>query len=555
MSDTCNQTPETTTPETPMQFDFSQVFYHKLCNAPASALNNLDLPNGTDLEAIIEAIDFKLNQGLTYNYNTASLDCLKGRYVIQNHSQFVDAMNQESCRLNTAFQSITNVLQALSSYNTELMSLKQIGVVNNCGMNFDYNSNIKTVLQTFINDYCGFKSGLVIPDSPAITALNNSTIAWSLSGILNHKLSAAVKLSSDSGNAIEVRPDGLYANFSTAPVAPQTLSWNFNTNTLSISGGNSVVIGFPGAQQLSLTGSVLNLSGGGGSVNLAPLIAPAITQTPLSASASNQGIQVGTSGLNSHTLSVGLKLSAIANNIAQIAADGLYVAPFTVSNGLTKTVNNVKLGGNLDQDTVINLVNHPLQFLSETTKPSYQFSDDGFKIFDVLQPNTNTVITTNTSLDSVVFQFDMMGTKYNYMTVNTWNGTSLYAPRLFMGIATAPNTNLGSRYNIQSSMGYRYHKSTAATFTITEDVNVYIYLGQATPANQNLTLPNPALSTGYNGVENAWILHIKNFSKDAPDTITTNYPIYTDDVTSSSTIAASQSFIIAAIEGKWVKIN
>lgn len=546
-----NEIPQTT--ETPLQLDFTQVFYHKECNAGPSQLTNLGLANGVDLETFAEAVDAKFGEGNGFNYNAASLDCLKERYIVTNQGQFVSAMDQEVCRLNTAFQSLATMNQTLTGFAQQLTALNQIGVVNNCGMNFDYNTPLKTVLQEFINAFCEFKDNLVIPQSPAISAITNSTIAWSLSGTLNHNLQAAVRVSGDNGNAISIRPDGIYANFSTAPVAPQTLAWNFNTNTLSISNGNSVVINFPGAQQLSLSGAVLNLSGGGGSVNLAPLIAPAFTQTSLSASASNQGIQIGTSGTANHTLSVGLKLSANPNNKASIVADGLLIEWPGVFNGLSYVGSDIKIGGDLDNNTEIVLDGNAFTFRGANGDTSFEFSQNGLKLFDTASLFNNTYIKVDTG--STMFQSNVLGTPYNYMVLNTYDGATLSPGRLFLGVATAPSTGLGSRTNIESSFGMRYRTSVAATDTITENDSVYVYLGQATPGAQTLTLPNPALSVGLNGGSTAWILHIKNFSKNAANTITTSVAIYTDDTTTVTSIPAGQSFIIAAINGKWVKIN
>ena len=83
-------------------------------------------------------------------------------------------------------------------------------------------------------------------------------------------------------------------------------------------------------------------------------------ETPLVATDSTT-VDFTTSGTSGHNLTAVVKLDSVTGGNSLVAnANGLYVpaiptlpTPFTFDNGLTKTVNNVQLGGALVQDTTI----------------------------------------------------------------------------------------------------------------------------------------------------------------------------------------------------------
>ena len=83
---------------TTIQIDDSQVFYHK-GNGELSALTNLGLSNGSTLELALETIDVAV--GPLTSVLSTSLAYLRTKYVINNLTQFLVAVNTELNSLNT----------------------------------------------------------------------------------------------------------------------------------------------------------------------------------------------------------------------------------------------------------------------------------------------------------------------------------------------------------------------------------------------------------------------------------------------------------------------
>ncbi len=542
------------------QFDATQIFYHKECDAENSNLTTLGLNNGISLELFMESVDAALNESNAFNFTAVALDCLKERYTINNMSNFVNAMNSESCRLNSVYQSIADQNTAIgnlaNSYNTILSPGFTSG---NCNLGFTPSTALIPAIQGFINHYCSFISTLQIPVSPAILGINNSTIQWSNHGLLNHNLVANVRISNDDDNVIEARADGLYATIPGVGPVWQTLAWNAGTSKLSISNGNEVIINFPGAQVLGLTGNIVSLTGGGGSIDLTSIIAPAFTETVLAVTTVNAALSFTQSGTSQHTLALKIEKDAVTgsnNNILQITASGLYVPPSTVSNGLTAaSATAFKLGGALTENTELTLSTYFLYLKADADKTSLKYSNtNGFELFQ----HGSSLIGNQIKIESDVLRFKSKQTSshIDYLKVDSWDGSAYKIPKLWIGVADSnDDAGNGSRNNFESSIGFRYHLSTAATYALTENHVMYLYKGQTVAANQNLTLPNPTTSVGFGSNSTAWVFCIKNFSSDPADIITTNYGIYTDESTNSTNIAPGTSMVIAAIDGKWVKIN
>jgi hypothetical protein len=159
----------------PIELDFSCVFYHK-DNTKVNQLDEIKLPNGTNLEIIIEVIDERLKQT---KFTTSALNYLSQNYTIKNLQQFAQAVDSEFASVDSRINTLT-----LNS---------------------------------------------ITP----ITANNSNSILLTASGTQNHTLVANVKVSSTAGNSLSILTDGLY-------VTPQTLNVDYAAKTLSISNGNSV---------------------------------------------------------------------------------------------------------------------------------------------------------------------------------------------------------------------------------------------------------------------------------------------------------------------------
>lgn len=540
-----------------VQLDASQIFYHFACPSGESLLTTLDLSNGVNLEQFMESVDEKLNQTVAFNYSAYQMDCLKKRYTVLNISNFIDAMDGESCRLDSAFQLIQDNTKDIATLNGNILDILNPKLVNNCNIPFTANTPLAPAIQAFVTHYCNFVNTLVIPESPSIVGLNNSTIAWSLAGVKNHNLTASVKVSTDADNAIEIHTDGLYAALPSTPASYQTLNWDAMSSTLSISNGNSQIINFPGAQVLSNpSGSILSLSGGGGSIDIATMISLSFTETVLAVSSINAALSIGQSGTSQHTLALGLVLdSTTAGNIGVINSYGLYIPKTSGKNGLNNISNTeIGLGGTLLTDTEIILATKQLKITDSDV--SSDFVNNGFNVYK----NAGSLQKHTLTIESDLIKFKSgntaNSTAYDYLNLKSFNGSSVVLPRLFIGVANnTSDFGNGSRFNVDSSMGIAYVSSTAATFTLNENHLMYIYKGQSTPAAQDLTLPDPSTSTGLGSGKTAWVLCIKNFSDNVADVINTNYDIYLDETNLLGPIANGTTVLIAAVDGKWIKIN
>jgi hypothetical protein len=142
----------------------------------ASGLINLNLPNGSTLELILNTIDSQLG---SVNVIPWSLPTLRAIYTITSLQQFGQAVDT------------------------------QIGLIN--------------------ASITALEAGAAVP----ITSTPTPSITFALSGTLDHNISANVNISATANNLLVINSDGLYAT-------PQTLSINYTTKELSITNGNTV---------------------------------------------------------------------------------------------------------------------------------------------------------------------------------------------------------------------------------------------------------------------------------------------------------------------------
>lgn len=160
----------------PIQLDTSCSIYHKNMNV-LSGLVNLNLPNGSTLELILNTIDGQLG---VLNVNLWPLSFLRSvPYVITNLAQFGSAVD-------TQFNLIAGQI---------------------------------STLQADVN----------VPN----TATDTETVHFVLTGTLDRNISADVKVSATSGNQLTIQPDGLFSQ-------AQNLSVDYTTGMLTITDGNTV---------------------------------------------------------------------------------------------------------------------------------------------------------------------------------------------------------------------------------------------------------------------------------------------------------------------------
>lgn len=160
----------------PIMLDTNCSIYH-LLQSSASRLVNLNLPNGSTLQLILETIDLQLGQ---INVNAWSLPFLRAvPYTITTLTQFGQSVDTEF-----------SVVQA------------QLNILN---------------------------AQALTP----ITANDSASIHFVTSGTLNHTITASVKISATVPNTVSIVGDGLLGT-------PQTLSVDYVNRRLSITDGNTV---------------------------------------------------------------------------------------------------------------------------------------------------------------------------------------------------------------------------------------------------------------------------------------------------------------------------
>jgi hypothetical protein len=172
----CNPYPPCGPNGCPILLDSTCVIYHKNMNT-TSGLINLNLPNGSTLELILNTIDAQLGQ---LNVPLWSLPFLRAvPYTIGTLQQFGQAVDTEFSVLSAAI----------------------------------------IALQTAV----------AVP----LVANDSTTIDFTQSGTLNHTFTGMVKVSANAFNLLAIEPDGLYAT-------PQTLSIDAVNKLLTITEGNTV---------------------------------------------------------------------------------------------------------------------------------------------------------------------------------------------------------------------------------------------------------------------------------------------------------------------------
>ena len=278
----------------------------------------LNLGNGTELNEILKNIDYIIGTNYPFNFGQYSIPYLKDKYTINNMANFTFAVSKELDLLNTKTTSLTTTSNSLSteinSLKTRVVALEKPQITDTALAGFSVNDTLKVVLQKLTN-----KVGtLLAPTQVPISILSSNTVQLTASGSLNHTIGASVKISSQSGNRLQVNNDGLYVPpVTTSSTNNQTLS--INGYSLGISNGNFVNLPIP---QLSLQGTVLGLTNSN-SVDIGNIVTT--NQTPLTVQDSST-IDFQTSGINGHTLTGSVKISSNTNN-KLTNSNGLYVAP------------------------------------------------------------------------------------------------------------------------------------------------------------------------------------------------------------------------------------
>jgi hypothetical protein len=158
-------------------------------------------------------------------------------------------------------------------------------------------------------------SGLQTP----LTVVDSNTIDLTTSGTDQHTLSALVKISTQSNNALSVAVDGLYVN---ALSFTETILNAVDSSTLDFTTSGTAGHTLTGLVKVSpnANNALQSVSNG-----LYVPVASAGVQTPITGNTSNS-IQLLASGTDNHTLTANVKISATGGNILSTNADGIYAS-------------------------------------------------------------------------------------------------------------------------------------------------------------------------------------------------------------------------------------
>lgn len=170
-------------------------------------------------------------------------------------------------------------------------------------------------------------TGLYVPTpsysgESVLVTTDSSSLAFSTSGTAGHSLTGSVKISNSVGNILTISGNGLYVPTPTITqdtlVATDTDSINFTTS---------------GAAGHNITADVKVSPDSGNNLQIRPnglFVNPSSANTPITIVAS-PGISILTSGTDLHTLTPSLEISANSGNQLSILSDGLYVPIPTIA--------------------------------------------------------------------------------------------------------------------------------------------------------------------------------------------------------------------------------
>lgn len=323
----CNNTcddPCSNTSGCPINLDTACVFY-KLIDTTPSGLTCIGLPNGTNLKTILEAFDQKLCSISGFSYSPYNLGCLRDSYVITNVQQFSEAVATEICATKTNLTNInTSLTASITNINSTLASILVPSLTDNCFLGITPTDTLSQILQKILDTLCNILNINFTDQSPILNAINSNSILFTTSGVKNHTLLASLRVSTDVGNTVQVRTNGIFVP--SVASGFQILSYDVPTRTITLSGGGGTVT-LPAdndAQTLSFNTltKILTISNGN-TVDLSSLAA-SLTETFITANDSAT-IDFTTSGTSNHTITGSVKISANAGNTITAQPDGLYV--------------------------------------------------------------------------------------------------------------------------------------------------------------------------------------------------------------------------------------
>lgn len=154
------------------------------------------------------------------------------------------------------------------------------------------------------------------PETP-ISPVDTSTVDMSAAGTANHTISATVKVSGEAGNQVQIRTDGLYV----PQAAAETHISVVDTSTVDLTASGTANHTVTAAVKVSGdAGNQLQVHSDGLYVPL-DVDTPETPITPVD----TVTIDMVASGTANHVISANVKVSSTAGNQVQLKTDGIYV--------------------------------------------------------------------------------------------------------------------------------------------------------------------------------------------------------------------------------------
>lgn len=310
----------------PINLDTDCVFYNKL-GLTASLLNNLNIPNGTTLKTILEAVDTALGFILPFTFPAYTSACINyNGYVINSMTTFLTSVDNEFCKVKNSIGTLyTNVDTYINNLTTSVDIINHPQITEACGLGFTVTDTLKDLIIKLKDGFCSLQATNFSDTSPAFSPVNSASIFWVTGGTKGHSPIANIKKSAFAGNNIQILSDGLYVG----DVLPstQTLSYNSGTRVISLSnGGGTITLPVDNDNQtLSLDSINKRLSiSGGNFIDLTSVIG-SFLQTAITPN-NTPAITLSATGPSNTNLTATLQLSTNAGNAASIVADGLYIS-------------------------------------------------------------------------------------------------------------------------------------------------------------------------------------------------------------------------------------
>lgn len=322
----------------PIKLDTECVIYNKK-GLTQSELINISYPNGTDLKTILDRIDVLLGQNNIFNFDSYDLSCLRALYPINGFGDFATAVSKEICGLKSDLDTINCSLSGqINNFNILIDTLNHPNFSDTCGLGITTSDTIRDILIKLKDGFCSLKNIILSENSPSFLPINSSSVSWISGGIKGHQPTANVKISTASGNTLQLLSDGLFVPTTSSSLAPQILSYNAGTRVISLSGGGGTVTLPPDNDSQNLTfnctSKILSISGG----NTADL--SCLVETPNSKTDTNS-IQTVLSGGSNRNISSNVKISTCSGNLLTIQSDGL-CATYTPPESFSTTDEKLK---------------------------------------------------------------------------------------------------------------------------------------------------------------------------------------------------------------------